>query len=177
MLQSIEKKSLVPLFSQYSYPSLYLNMLRLLNIAFCLVEFEFVAVGHLCWLRWAVCLGCCLESSGGYTVNLRAPDVTHCLRPVSLSLSLLCLALFLLLHPSTFTSLLSVCQHFPSGGVRHGVRVPGLPASANSHCDLQPRHLSSTCQHHSRALLGVYTESARCARGRVFSCCLDRFEL
>ena len=112
-----------------------------------------------------VCSGCCLESRGGRTVNLRAPDVTQRLRPVFLSLSLfflssLSLSLSLsLLHSSTFTSLLSVCQHFPSGGVRHGVRAPGLPASASSHCDLQPRHLSSACQCRSRPLLGFYTES------------------
>ncbi|KAA8591173.1 hypothetical protein FQN60_002116 [Etheostoma spectabile] len=62
----------------------------------------------------------------------------------------LSLSLALCLSSSTFTSLLSVCQHFPSGGVRHGVRVPGLPASASSRCDLQPCHLSSACQCHSR---------------------------
>lgn len=78
---------------------------------------------------------------------------------LSLSPSFFLSSLSLLLHSSTFTSLLSVCQHFPSGGVRHGVRAPGLPASASSHCDLQPRHLSSACQCRSRPLLGFYTES------------------
>lgn len=94
----------------------------------------------------------------------------HSACDLSLSLSLSVVPLFSLslplLHSSTFTSLPSVCQHFPSGGVRHGVRVPGLPASASSHCDLQPRHLSSVCQCHSRPLLGIYT--------RVDSLCQEK---
>lgn len=52
----------------------------------------------------------------------------HSAFDLSLSLSLVSVSPSLRLHSSTFTSLLSVCQHFPSGGVRHGVRVPGLPA-------------------------------------------------
>lgn len=88
-------------------------------------------------------------------------------RACDLSLSLSSLSLMLSFTTSTFTSLLSVCQHFPSGSVRHGVRVPGLPVSASTHCDLQPRHFSSTCQCHSRSPLGVYTESAPRAKRRV----------
>ncbi len=145
----------------------------LLNITYCLVVFDCccgppVQVGVGCvfglllWERWRAhsksastrcytALATCLSLSLSFSL--------------SLSLSLLS---FLSSCISTFTSLLSVCQHFPSGGVRHGVRVPGLPVSASSHCDLQPRHLSYVCQCHSRPLLGIYTELAPCARRGLF---------
>lgn len=138
-------------------------------ISYCAGIYDYYILPGCIWmLLWVtragwseLCSGCRLETRGGCTVNLWA---ARCYTATSLSL------LLSLLHTSTFTSLLCVCQHFPSGGVRHGVRVPGLPASASSHCDLQPRHLSSTCQCRSRSLPGVYTELTPRARRGVFSC-------
>lgn len=85
----------------------------------CAVIVEYYMLpGGISMLLWATCAGwrrpsvssCCLETGGGHAV-------LHQMLLPSFPL--------LLLHFSTLTSRLSVCQHFPSGGVRHGVRVLG----------------------------------------------------
>lgn len=94
----------------------------------------------------------------------------HSAFDLSLSLSSLCISLspppLLHLHiPAVCLSALSQwwCETWRQGAW-----------AASSYCDLQPRHLSSACQCHSRPLLGIYTESTPCAR--VFSCCLDHLD-
>lgn len=152
---------------------IFLSILRKFIPYYDVVVEYYILPGTIWMLLWATCAGW----SGMWaqavlraelcTLHSKAAS-TRCYTATSLSFIL---SLFLLFHASTFTSLLTVCQHFPSGGVRHGVRVPGLPACASSHCDLQPCHLSSTCQCRSRPLLGIYTELIPCARRIISSCC------
>lgn len=85
----------------------------------CAVIVEYYMLpGGISMLLWATCAGwrrpsdssCCLETGGGHAV-------LHQMLLRSFSPRLL--------RSSTLTSLLSVCQHFPRGGVRHGVRELG----------------------------------------------------
>lgn len=153
---------------------LFLSVLPRSIPFYAVVAEYYILPGSIWMLLWVTCAGwrrLCV-----WDLALRAKEDTRWICEHQMLHSACDQSLSLHLHSSTFTSLLSVCQHFPSGGVRHGVRVPRLPASASSHCDLQPRHLSSPCQCHSRPLLGICTESTPCARRRVFSCCLDHYE-
>lgn len=124
-------------------PGLLPTMLWLLNSTYCPVVFECCS-----WPPVQV-RGCVLgllfleqkeshrkpASTRGYTQRLQP----FSLFPVSPSSS----------NFSTFTSMLSVCQRFPSGGVRHGVRVPELPAHAvtSSPATSAPR-ANATAGHH-----------------------------
>lgn len=104
--------------------------------------------GGISMLLWATCAGwrkpndssCCLKTGGG------GHAVLHQMLLPSFSLCLL--------HFSTLTSPLSVCQHFPRGGVRHGVRELGcqlLPAHSVTSSSTPQRHMpvqaDSLCQH------------------------------
>lgn len=85
----------------------------------CAVIVEYYMLpGGISTLLWATCAdwrrpsdsSCCLETGGGHALP-------HQMLLPSFSPRLL--------HSPTSTSLLSVCQHFPRGGVRHGVRGLG----------------------------------------------------
>lgn len=132
----------------------------LLNITYCLVVFE-------------CCFGAPVQVGGGRVFGLlpweqrRAHSniCKHQMLPLFLSVSL---SLLLLLHSSTLTSPLSVCQHFSSGGVRHGVRVPGLPAPASSHCDLQPATSALRANAAAGHYWALYWVDSLCQEERLF---------
>ena len=144
-------------------PSPYLALQWLFNITYCLPGIIWMSCGPP--VQVGVCLGCCLESRGGRTVNLRAPDVTQRLRPVFLSLPLFSflLSLSLSLSSSTLPPSLPCCLSVSTFPV-----VVWDMASGRLGCQLLPAHTVTSSP-------ATSAPHANAAAGHCWAFILSRF--